>query len=144
MSDILNFSDQRQFLVTVEGVSGYWAMLTGGDVSVPNDKAFDGGNPTPGLVFGNPVVDDLVVTRNYSAARDASISATLKAGIAAAAPLVALITQVPTDPAYSPNGAAGDTWQGTLTKVQVPSTDATKSGASPATLALTFTCTKLT
>lgn len=117
MTDILNFSDQRQFLVTVEGVPGYWAMLTGGEVSVPNSKEFDGGSPTPGIVYGNPVVADLVVTRNYSAARDASISTQLKAGISSGAPLIAQISQIPTDPAFHPNGAAGDTWQGVLTKV---------------------------
>jgi hypothetical protein len=138
------FSDQRQFLVTAEGISGYWAQTSGGDVSVPNTKAFDGGNPVPQVVFGNPMVDDLILTRNFDPTRDAAMSATLKAGIAAGSPLVTQITQIPTDPSYTPDGAAGDTWQGVLTKVQVPTTDATKSGATPATIALTFTCTKLT
>ena len=139
------FSDQRQFLVSIAGVAGtFWAQTSGGDVSVPNSKVYDGGNPTPGVITGNPVVDDLVCTRAYASTRDAPIEASMKAYLAAGKVFSTTITQVPTDPAFSPNGRPGETWQGQLTKVTVPKVDAMKQGASTATLALTFTCTKLT
>jgi hypothetical protein len=139
------FSDQRQFLVTVTGVDGnFWAMTSGGDVSVPTAKAYDGGSATPQIVYGNPVVDDLVVTRNYNPTRDGPIAKTLKAQMAAGRPLSATIHQQPSDPAFKSTGTPPDVWAGVLTRVTTPKTNATTGGtATPATFALTFTCTSL-
>ena len=138
------FSDQRQFLVSIAGIAGsFWAQLSGGDLSVPTTKAFDGGNPVPQILTGNPVVDDLVVTRNYDPGRDGPIARQLKAQLQAGQPFRTTITQDPTDPGYKPTGNPPDTWVGVLTKVTTPKADAAKSGASAATLALTFTCTSL-
>lgn len=140
-----NFSDQRQFLVSVAGISGsFWAQVSGGDVSVPTAKVYDGGNPTPGVITGNPVVDDLVLTRAYDPNRDAQLSQKMKATLASGKPFKTTIKQIPTDPAYASLGKPADTWTGQLTRVTTPKTDALKTGASNATLALTFTCTKLT
>ena len=138
------FSDQRQFLVTIEGIAGgFWAQISGGDVTVPNVKAYDGGNPIAQVLTGNPVVDDLVCTRNYDPERDGPVAQLLKAGISSGKPFVTMISQDATDPSYSPLGTPPDVWQGTLTKVTTPKADAAKSGATAATLALTFTCTSL-
>jgi hypothetical protein len=139
------FSDQRQFLVSISGISGsFWAQLSGGDLSVPTTKAFDGGNPIPQVLTGNPTVDDLVCTRNYDPGRDGPIAQQLKAQIMAGQPFLTTISQDPTDPAYRPTGNPPDVWSGTLTKVTTPKTDASKTGATAATIALTFTCTSLT
>jgi hypothetical protein len=138
-------SDQRQFLVSIEGIAGgFWAQTSGGDVSVPTVKSFDGGNPVPQVLTGNPVVDDLVCTRPYDPLRDGPITQSLKAGIASGKPFVTTISQDPTDPSYTPLGTPPDVWNGVLTKVVTPKTDASKTGASAATYALTFTCTALT
>jgi hypothetical protein len=140
------FSDQRQFLVTIEGLDGtFWAQTSGGALNLPTSLAWDGGNPTPQIVTGNPTVDALVCTRNYDPVTVGAISAQMKASINSGQPFATTITQTPSDPAYSPlSGGELDTWTGILTKVQTPVTDASKSGANVATLALTFTCTKLT
>ena len=138
-------SDQRQFLVIITGIAGgFFAQLTGGDISVPNAKSFDGGNPVPQILTGNPVVDDLVCTRPFDPFRDGPILASLKATIAAGTLFRTTITQQPTDGAYTPLGTPADSWSGVLTKVVTPKTDAQKTGATAATLALTFTCTSLT
>lgn len=138
------FSDQRQFLVSIAGISGsFWAQRTGGDLSVPTSKAFDGGNSTPQILTGNPNVDDLVCTRPFDPGRDGPIIQQLNAGLMAGQPLVATISQDPTDPAYRPTGDPIITWSGTLTKIAQPQTDAQKTGAQAATYALTFTCTRV-
>ena len=139
------FADQRQFLVSIAGISGsFWAQLSGGAVSVPTAKAYDGGNPIPQILTGNPLVDDVVCTRNYDPSRDGPIAQQLKAQIMAGAPFTTTITQDPTDPAYQPTGDPPNSWSGVLSKVAVPSSDAMKSGAQAATIALTFTCTSIT
>jgi hypothetical protein len=138
------FSDQRQFLVSIAGLAGgFWAQTSGGAVSLPSAKAYDGGNPKPQVLLGNPVVDDLVCTRNYDASVLAVVSKKLKATLMSGTPFTTTITQTPTNGAFKPTGDAGDAWKGVLTKVQTPVTDATKSGANAATLALTFTCTSI-
>lgn len=138
-------SDQRQFLVVVAGIAGgFFAQTSGGDLSVPTTKSFDGGTPVPQVVFGNPVVDDLVCTRPYDPTRDGPIAASLKATLASGRAFTTTITQAPTDPGYNPIGAPPDVWSGVLTKIVTPKTDASKTGANVATIALTFTCTALT
>lgn len=138
------FSDQRQFLVSIAGIAGsFWAQLSGGDLSVPTTKAYDGGNPIPQVLTGNPVVDDLVCTRNFDPGRDASIAQQLLAQLMGGQQFSTTISQDPTDPAYRPTGDPPITWSGVLTKVVTPKTDAMKSGAQAATLALTFTCTRV-
>lgn len=137
-------SDSRQFLVSIEGISGgFFAQLSGGDVSVPTTKSYDGGNPVPQVLTGNPTVDDLTCTRPYDPTRDGPIAQSLKAGVASGKPFTTTITQDPTDPAYTPLGTPPDVWQGTLTKVTTPKLDQMKTGASAATIVLTFTCTQL-
>lgn len=138
------FSDQRQFLVSIAGIAGsFWAQRSGGDLSVPNSKAFDGGNPIPQVLTGNPTVDDLVCTRPYDPGRDGPIIQQLNAGIMSGQPFTTTIQQDPTDPAYRPTGNPPITWSGTLTKVAQPQTDSQKTGAAVATFALTFTCTSI-
>lgn len=138
------FSDQRQFLVSVAGIAGsFWAQISGGDVSVPTTKAFDGGNPIPQVLTGNPTVDDLVLTRNYDPGRDGPLAQQLKQQLMGGQPFRTVIQQDPTDPSYQPTGNPPDTWSGVLTKVTVPKADALKTGAAAATLALTFTCTSI-
>jgi hypothetical protein len=138
-------SDQRQFLVSIDGIAGgFWAQLSGGDLSVPTTKSFDGGNPVPQVLTGNPTVDDLVCTRPYDPTRDGPVAQALKQGIARGAPFTTTISQDPTDPGYSPLGTPPDVWRGVLSKVTTPKADASKTGANAATFALTFTCTSLT
>ncbi len=138
------FSDQRQFLVSVAGIAGsFWAQLSGGDISVPSTKAYDGGNPIAQILTGNPSVDDLVLSTNNDPDSDCQHAQPLKAPRKAGTPYPTPIQQDPTDPGYKPTGAPPDTWSGTLTKVTTPKTDSMKTGASAATIALTFTCTSV-
>lgn len=138
------FLDTRQFLVTVEGLDGsFWAQITGGDATVPDTKAYDGGNPVPQVVTGNPVVNDLTVTRNYDPAVIGNVYQSLKQQLMSGKPFVTTITQSPTDPAYNPLSGPPDRWQGKLKQVTTPKADAMKTGAASATVALVFTITAI-
>lgn len=59
------FSAQRQFLNKVDGIDGFFAQKTGGEVSSETNKVYDGGSLSPGVVASPPETDDVVLTRPY-------------------------------------------------------------------------------
>src|SRR5579875_388738 len=139
------FSDQRQFLISISGIAGFWNTISGGDPSLSSTQAFDGGNPTPYVIVGNPILGNLTVTRNYSRERDAAISQRLKANLASGNQFNATITQTPTNPGYGTDGSAPDRWFGHLVGLSTPKgTTPSGSSATPAQFSLIFACTKLT
>lgn len=133
------FADARQFLVYVGGISGTFNKMTGGKKSAPSAEAYDGGNPEPQIVTGNTKIDNVVVTRTFDPNRDGPIFASLKSQVSK---FTTTITQVYTDANYVPVGGS-DQWTGTLIEIQGPMLDASKSGATPAELVLTFACSTL-
>lgn len=140
------FSAQRQFLVSVAGISGgFFAQTSGGDVSTPTSKAFDGGDSRPQILTGNPVVADLDLTRPYDPLRDGPVIASLNRQIASGRPFRTTVTQDPTDPAYSPvAGAPPLVWTGVVTKVTPPKVDGMQGNAQTASWSCTLTCDSLT
>jgi hypothetical protein len=63
----------RQFLVKVDGVEGYWATKSGGNVTAESQKVYDGGSLKPDIITNPPTAEDVTVTRPYDTARDPDI-----------------------------------------------------------------------
>lgn len=126
------FSDQRQFLVQIEGLSGFWAKLTGGNKSVPAAEAYDGGNPQPGITTGNPTIADITTSRAFDPDRDGTILASLKRQIGV---FTTTITSIFTDPNFVPVGGS-EQWQVILIDVMGPQVDAQKAGAQSSEIVL--------
>jgi len=74
-------SAQRQFLVSISGINGYFMTKSGGEVSSESTKVFEGGAKTPEIITSPSDVDNLTVSRNYDPDRDASILAQLRAKV---------------------------------------------------------------
>jgi ribosomal protein S24E len=69
---------QRQGLVTVAGVDGYFATKSGGSISSGGTKVYDGGALTPAVIASPPESEDITVSRAYDIQRDAAIVARLR------------------------------------------------------------------
>lgn len=87
-------STQRQFLISVGGVSGYFATKSGGNVSSATSKVWDGGARRPDVLAAPPEAENLTVGRPYDAARDAPIIKELKGQVGE---FTATVTVQPTD-----------------------------------------------
>lgn len=66
-------SAQRQFLVKVDGVDGYFATKTGAETTSEVTREFDGGSLEPELLAGPASTSDLVCSRPYKPERDAHL-----------------------------------------------------------------------
>lgn len=58
-------SAQRQFLNKVDGIDGYFAAKTGGEVTSDANKVYDGGAMKPDIVASPPETSDVTLTRPY-------------------------------------------------------------------------------
>jgi hypothetical protein len=67
------FSSQRQFLITVSSVAGYFMSKNGGNVTSDSTKVYDGGAVVPQIITGPKEVENLTVSRAYDQNRDAPI-----------------------------------------------------------------------
>jgi hypothetical protein len=128
-------SARRQFLVSVSGISGLWSANTGGKKGATPTKEFDGGTTVPYVLYSNPVVDDLTLTRPFVVGRDDVLLTQLLPKVPGL-PLTA--SQQPTDPNFVPGGTAR-TWVGQLTSAEGPQADANTDGGAMITLVLTCT-----
>lgn len=61
---------QRQFLVKVSGVSGYFASKTGGATASETTDVYDGGQLTPEKLASPPRTEDITVSRPFDPERD--------------------------------------------------------------------------
>lgn len=66
-------SAQRQFLVKVSGVDGYFATKTGGRTASEVTREFDGGSLEPEILTGPASTEDITVSRPYKPERDAHL-----------------------------------------------------------------------
>lgn len=69
---------QRQIVASVRGINGYFAQVSGGEVSSNAEKVYDGGSLVPELLSGIREVGNVTVTRPYSHADDAQVLAVLR------------------------------------------------------------------
>lgn len=129
-------SAQRQFLVSVSGITGLWATKTGGDPTSSVTKVWDGGADSPDILSSPADFDDLTVTRPYDVSRDGPVAASLKPQVGR---FTATISVQPTD-ANLVKTSAAEKFTGLLTKLTSPAPDASASGA--ATISLTFAIQK--
>jgi hypothetical protein len=113
-------SAQRQFLISVAGVPGFFSRRSGADVEAEASREFDGGSLTPEVLTGPGIPGDLVGGRGYKPERDADVLARLR-------PLVGrwrtTITAQPTDRDLVPTGRP-TVYTGTLIRTNDPEADA--------------------
>lgn len=72
---------QRQFLVKVAGIDGYFATKTGGNITADSNKVYDGGNPVPEVVTGPSTPENITVGRPYDPQRDGPVVKRLRAQV---------------------------------------------------------------
>lgn len=66
-------SAQRQFLIKVGQIDGYFASKSGGDISSDTSKVYDGGSDVPDVLAGPAEADNITVSRSYDLQRDAAL-----------------------------------------------------------------------
>lgn len=71
-------SAQRQFLVKVAGIDGYFATKTGGEVEGEVSTVYDGGSLKPDKLGAPAVPGEVIVSRPYDAERDAPLAKELR------------------------------------------------------------------
>lgn len=126
-------SSQRQFLVKVEGIEGYFARKTGGNIAAETSKAYDGGNPTPDLISSPANAEDVNCGRTWETERDAPLFRRLR-------PLVGVwrttVSVTPTDRDLVVSGEPTTYPGALLVGVTEPEVDA--SSGDPAEIELVF------
>jgi len=60
----------RQHAVSVAGIDGVWAKLTGGEAQITVAESWNGGATVPDITKGRKTVSNIVVDRPFTAARD--------------------------------------------------------------------------
>lgn len=68
----------KDFLVSVSSLDGYWSTCTGGEPDAANGHSWDGGATRPVITVGRPVFAALVVSRPYDPARDSAVERRLQ------------------------------------------------------------------
>lgn len=126
-------SAQRQFLIRVSGVGGYFATFSGGGVSAEMADVYDGGASTPEKVSSPARTEDIVVSRPYDPERDQPVINALRKRVGK---FRATITKQPTDPDFGPVGEPNVYPNCILQAVSEPEADA--SSGDPSAFELTF------
>lgn len=71
-------ASQRQFLVKVDGIDGYFMTKSGGNLSAGTNKVYDGGKTEPEVIASPAEADDVSVSRGYDPYRDGPVLADLR------------------------------------------------------------------
>lgn len=71
-------SAQRQFLVKVSGIDGYFSTKSGGNISSDTNKHFDGGATIPDVLASPAQAENISVSRAYDVSVDPDRLATLR------------------------------------------------------------------
>ena len=130
-------SSQRQFLVKVSGIDGYFASKTGGNITAGTTKVFDGGSLTPDVLTGTPEVDDITVSRPYEYGRDHAVIKRLRNLVGS---WTTTVSVTPTDRDLV--ALADPTVYSDALLVGLTDPDADAASADPATLELVFAISK--
>lgn len=133
MADPNATATQRQFVVRVSGIEGYFSTKTGGGLEAEAAREFDGGSLEPEVLLGPAIPGDLTVGRGYKPARDAAVLADLRRKVRRAARMT--ISVQPTDRDLVAIGSA-TVWTAQLRGVNDPDVDA--NSGDVARLELTF------
>jgi hypothetical protein len=120
-------ASQRHFLVSINGIPGYFATQEGGETEAAVTKVWDGGKKKPELLSEPPDTSDLVVGRPYSPDEHQSYIDKLR-------PLVGVwrttVTKQPTDPDFTPIGKPVTYPSSLLVRMSEPQLDASSGDAA--------------
>lgn len=90
-------ASQRQFLVKVGDISGFFMTKSGGGINADVTKAYDGGDPDPDLIAAPRDVENVTVSRVFDPVRDGELLRNLRQLVGV---LSTTITVTPTDTDY--------------------------------------------
>lgn len=131
-----DFIGERQHLTVVAGLDGYWASITGGDTDREITKVKDGGEKKARLIIGDSETADLVVSRPWSASRDAPIWRRLDRIVKGGGSFATQVTSVDTDADFVRIGEPRS-WEVELKTVRSP--EGNRQSNNPKALELVFT-----
>lgn len=126
-------SSQRQNLVTVEGIPGFWAEKTGAEVEADVSDAWNGGELQPEKLASPPTTGNIVVRRPYKPLRDGSIKRQLRRRVGSWRSTVSVQD---TDAELNPIGQPDVYANALLTALRVPDFDA--SSGDPQVIEMEF------
>lgn len=123
-----------QFLVRVDGIEGYWAGKTGGNIAADANKAWDGGARRPDVLGGRPNTEDVELTRPYDVIRDQPMLNALKSRVGE---WRTTLTVQSINADMSASSVPGDVYSDALLiNLSMPEVDA--SSSDPAEIGITF------
>lgn len=119
---------QRQFLVKVDGIEGYWAQKSGGEITSDSTKVFDGGSLRADVIASPPEIGDITVTRPYDPLRDQEVINQLKTRVGT---WVTTISITPTETDLRAARVKGDVYpESLLIGLRLPESDASSGDAA--------------
>jgi hypothetical protein len=92
------FISQRQFTVTVSGITGVFMTKSGGGITSDATKIYSGGSNTPSIITGVPEIENITIGRAYDSGRDDLMLQTLRSQVGR---FTATITVQETDANYT-------------------------------------------
>lgn len=122
---------QRQFLVSIEGLPGYWMTKGGGNVSADTSKVYDGGRLRPELIAAPAEPDNVTVSKAYDPGTDSVLLTQLRKEVGRR---TATITVQQTDRDLVPVGLPTVYPSALLVTLTEPEFDASSGDASTWTL----------
>lgn len=72
------FISQRQFTVTVDGITGVFMTKSGGGITSDATKIYSGGSEVPSIITGVPEIENITIGRAYDQGRDDAMLSTLR------------------------------------------------------------------
>jgi hypothetical protein len=72
---------QRQIVASVRRINGYFAQVSGGEISSAAEKVFDGGSLTPETLTGVRDIGNVTVSRPYAPVEDAPVLRSLRSQV---------------------------------------------------------------
>lgn len=94
-------STNKQFLVKVQGIEGYFASFSGGRVASDARKVYDGGSLVPDVLSAPAQVENFTVSRHYDYQRDGDLVRVLKTQVGIA---TYTVSKTPTNASLVPVG----------------------------------------
>lgn len=123
---------QRQALITVAGLDGYWSKVNAVSKKAEATKTFDGGAKNPEILTAPAQVEDITVQRPFRPGRDAALLPNLLSQVGS---WYTSVSESYTDANLVPQGQPVVS-TGYLTGVETPEVDA--GSGEPMMLQLTF------
>lgn len=120
-------SSQRQFLVKVSGIDGYFMTKSGGAITADTSRVYDGGSLTPDVIAGPAEAGNITVSRAYDQNRDAALLTRLRQKVGR---FTATVSVTPTDRDLVANGRPTTYARALLVGLTEPDFDASSGDAA--------------